>query len=67
MLELAEKVIQLVGGKSKLEFLPLPIDDPRQRQPDISLAISELGWQPKVALDDGLNETIVYFKKLFGV
>ncbi len=67
MLELAEKVIQLVGGKSKLEFLPLPIDDPRQRQPDISLAISELGWQPKVALDDGLNETIVYFKKFFEV
>jgi hypothetical protein len=65
MLELAEHVIRLVGGRSKLAFHPLPTDDPRQRQPDITLAHSALGWQPKVALEDGLKETIAYFRKFF--
>jgi len=65
MLELAEKVLQLAGGKSKLAYLPLPTDDPKQRQPDISLAKSELSWEPTVELEDGLKETIVYFEKLF--
>ena len=65
MLELAEHVIRLVGGQSKLAFHPLPTDDPRQRQPDITLAHSALGWQPKVALEDGLKETIAYFRKFF--
>jgi UDP-glucuronate decarboxylase len=64
MLELAEKVIRLVGGKSKLAFMPLPADDPKQRQPDITLAKSQLDWEPKVALEDGLKETIAYFRKL---
>jgi UDP-glucuronate decarboxylase len=64
MLELAEKVLQLVQGKSKLAFLALPTDDPRQRQPDISLAKSKLEWEPSVSLDDGLKETVSYFKKL---
>lgn len=64
MLELVEKILQLVGGKSKLEFHPLPIDGPKLRQPDISLANSKLAWEPKVALEDGLKETIAYFKKL---
>jgi len=64
MLELAEKVIALVGGRSKLVFKSLPADDPRQRQPDISLARDKLGWQPKVALEDGLKETIGYFRQL---
>lgn len=64
MLELAEKVIQLTGSKSKLVFMPLPTDDPKQRQPDITLAKENLGWQPKVNLEDGLKETISYFKKL---
>ena len=63
MLELAEKVVQIVGGKASLQFMPLPQDDPRQRQPDISLAKSVLGWEPKVALDDGLKETVAYFRK----
>jgi UDP-glucuronate decarboxylase len=63
MLELAENVLRLVGGKSKLSFHPLPADDPRQRQPDISLARSKLGWEPKVALADGLKETIAYFRR----
>ena len=64
MLQLAETVLRLVGGPSKIEFRPLPQDDPRQRQPDISLARSELGWSPKVALEDGLKETIAYFRHL---
>jgi UDP-glucuronate decarboxylase len=63
MLELAEKILTLVGSKSKLCFKPLPADDPKQRQPDISLAYNKLGWQPKVTLEDGLRETIVYFRK----
>ena len=64
MIELAEKVLSLVGGRSKLVFRPLPSDDPKQRQPDIALAKSELGWEPRVALEDGLKETIAYFRKL---
>ncbi len=66
MLELAEKVIQLTGAKSRLVFKPLPSDDPRQRQPDISLARSRLDWEPKVGLEDGLKETIAYFSRVFG-
>jgi len=63
MLELAETVIRLTHSGSKLVFEPLPQDDPRQRQPDISLARSQLEWEPKVSLEDGLKETIAYFKK----
>jgi UDP-glucuronate decarboxylase len=62
MLQLAETVLRLVGGSSRLVFQPLPSDDPKQRQPDISLARKELDWQPKVALEDGLKETIDYFR-----
>lgn len=64
MLELAENVLRLVGSRSKLTFKPLPMDDPRQRQPDITLAKSKLGWKPKVRLEDGLKETIAYFRKI---
>lgn len=67
MLELAEKVLKIVGGKSKLAFHPLPSDDPKQRQPLIDLAKQELAWEPKVALEDGLRETIAYFKELLHV
>ena len=62
--ELAEKVIQLTGSKSKLVFKPLPQDDPRQRKPDITLAKKVLGWEPKVPLEEGLKKTIEYFDKL---
>ncbi len=64
MLELAEMVLKLTGSRSKLMFKPLPADDPRQRQPDITLAKEKLGWEPKVMLGDGLKETIAYFRKL---
>ncbi len=64
MIELAEKVLRSTGSKSRLVKKPLPPDDPRQRKPEISLAGSKLGWEPKVSLDDGLKETIAYFKKL---
>uniref|UniRef100_Q07V00 UDP-glucuronate decarboxylase n=1 Tax=Rhodopseudomonas palustris (strain BisA53) TaxID=316055 RepID=Q07V00_RHOP5 len=62
--QLAEMVIELTDSKSKLIFLPLPSDDPRQRQPDITLARNTLQWEPKVALADGLQETIGYFRTL---
>ena len=64
MLELAEIIIKLTGSKSKLVFQPLPPDDPKQRQPDITLAKDNLGWEPKVNLEDGLKETIDYFRKI---
>jgi UDP-glucuronate decarboxylase len=63
MLELAEKVITLVGGRSKIAFRPLPADDPKQRRPDITLARKYLdGWEPRVPLEDGLQRTIEYFR-----
>ena len=64
MLELAERVISLTGSKSRLCFKPLPEDDPKRRQPDISLAREHLRWVPKVSLEDGLKETIAYFRKI---
>ena len=60
--ELAEKVVALTGSKSKISYHPLPSDDPRQRKPDIALATGSLQWQPKVALAEGLSETIRYFQ-----
>ena len=62
MLELAEKVLEKVGGSSKLTFHPLPGDDPLQRQPDITLARKDLGWEPTIDLSEGLDRTIEYFK-----
>jgi len=62
ILELAQKIISLTGSKSKIINLPLPADDPTQRKPDITKAKKELNWYPKVDLEDGLKETIAYFK-----
>jgi UDP-glucuronate decarboxylase len=64
ILELARKVIELTGSKSKIVFKPLPSDDPVQRQPDISLAKKTLKWQPKTSLDEGLMKTIQYFREI---
>jgi len=64
MLELAETVLELTGSKSKLVFQDLPEDDPKQRQPDISIAKKELGWQPSIPLKEGLEKTIDYFSRL---
>lgn len=62
--ELAEKTLAMVGSKSSLINEPLPEDDPRQRQPDISLAKEKLGWEPVIKLDEGLSKTIEYFKSV---
>ena len=64
ILELAEKVIALIGGKSKIVFKDLPIDDPKMRQPDITIAKNLLDWHPQISLDHGLDLTTQYFKKL---
>jgi UDP-glucuronate decarboxylase len=64
ILELAKKVISLTNSKSKIIFKPLPQDDPKQRQPDISLAKKELNWNPTIELNKGLEKTIKYFKGL---
>ncbi len=63
ILELAEKVVSMTSSNSKIEFKPLPVNDPRRRQPEISLAKERLGWQPTVRLEDGLKETIAYFQR----
>jgi UDP-glucuronate decarboxylase len=64
ILELAEKVIELTNSKSRIVFKPLPQDDPTQRQPDITLAREKLGWEPKIGLEEGLKQTIIYFENL---
>ncbi len=61
ILELAQKVINLIGSGSKIINKPLPEDDPKKRRPDITLAVKELSWEPKIELDDGLERTIKYF------
>ncbi len=64
MLELAEKVIRLTKSNSRIEFRPLPQDDPRQRKPNIELAKNALDWEPTVDLEVGLKRTIDYFERL---
>ena len=64
MIELAELILKLTQSKSKIEYKALPEDDPKQRQPNIDLAKSKLNWEPTVSLEDGLKETIGYFKKI---
>jgi UDP-glucuronate decarboxylase len=64
ILELAQKVIEKTGSKSEIIHKDLPIDDPLQRKPDITLAKNELDWEPKINLDQGLEKTIAYFRTL---
>ena len=64
ILELAQKVIDMTGSKSEIIFKPLPNDDPKQRKPDITLAKKELGWEPKIKLNEGLKKTVEYFDNL---
>jgi len=64
MLELAQQIILMTGSSSRLQYMPLPADDPKQRCPDITLAKERLGWEPKVALAEGLQKTIAYFDEL---
>jgi UDP-glucuronate decarboxylase len=66
MLELAENIVRLTRSKSRLEFQPSPMDDPRRRQPDIGLAKEKLGWEPVVRLQEGLEKTISYFREILG-
>lgn len=65
--QLAETVLSMVGGASKLVFKPLPQDDPKQRQPDITLARNNLGWEPKVGLEQGLETTVAYFRSFLSL
>ena len=65
--QFAEKILTLTGSRSKIDYRPLPQDDPKVRQPDISKAKRLLGWEPKVALDDGLKRTYEYFRERMGV
>ena len=65
MLQLAEIVLKKVGGKSKLRFMPLPSDDPKQRRPDLSLTKATLsGWSPKIELEQGIEKSVPYFKSV---
>jgi UDP-glucuronate decarboxylase len=64
MIELAKKIIDLTASKSKLVYKPLPTDDPKQRQPDITLAKQELNWSPEIHLEEGLKKTIKYFESI---
>ena len=64
MIELADKIIKITGSKSKIVFEKLPSDDPKKRKPDISLAKEIIEWEPKVNLDEGLVQTVNYFKKV---
>ena len=64
IIQLAEVVLELTGSRSRLVREPLPVDDPKQRQPDITLAREKLGWEPAVTLRAGLARTISYFERL---
>jgi dTDP-glucose 4,6-dehydratase len=64
VLQFAETIRKLVGNNVPIEFRPLPVDDPKVRQPDIGVARSRLGWEPRVPVEEGLRRTITYFRDL---
>ena len=67
MRQLAETILDLTGSASSIIYGPLPVDDPKQRQPDIAQARAQLGWEPTVALKTGLVRTIAYFERLLAI
>jgi dTDP-glucose 4,6-dehydratase len=67
VLQFAEKILKVTGSNSKIDFRPLPVDDPKVRQPDISLARRILGWEPKVSFDEGIAKTVAYFRDFLGI
>ena len=67
VLEFAKKILETTGSKSEIDFRPLPVDDPKVRQPDITLARKKLGWEPKVAFEDGIQTTIEYFRNFLKI
>ncbi|MEQ8765763.1 MAG: GDP-mannose 4,6-dehydratase, partial [Planctomycetota bacterium] len=67
LLDFAKKIAEITGSKSQLVFKELPVDDPKVRQPDITRAKKELGWEPKVSLDEGLSKTLDYFRSRMSV
>ena len=66
ILEFAEEILKLAGSASKIDYRPLPQDDPKVRQPDITRARHLLGWEPKVGRDEGLRRTLDFFKRKLG-
>jgi UDP-glucuronate decarboxylase len=64
---LAELIIELTGSKSKIEFREQPMDDPKRRRPDITIANEKLGWKPVISLEEGLKKTIQYFRELLDI
>jgi dTDP-glucose 4,6-dehydratase len=67
ILQFAEMILELTGSSSEISFEPLPVDDPKIRQPDITRATEVLGWKPEVPLDSGLRQTVEYFRELLAV
>jgi dTDP-glucose 4,6-dehydratase len=65
--QLAERIVALAGSKSRIVERPLPVDDPKVRQPDITRARTLLGWEPRVSLEEGLPRTLAYFRRKLGV
>jgi dTDP-glucose 4,6-dehydratase len=63
IIQFAEEIIRITGAKSRIDYKPLPVDDPKVRQPDISRAKKILGWEPKVQFDEGIKKTIEYFRE----
>ncbi len=67
ILEFANKILEITGAKSQIITKPLPVDDPKVRQPDIRRARTLLGWEPKIDFETGIRETILYFKEKLGI
>jgi dTDP-glucose 4,6-dehydratase len=67
VLQFAKAILEITGSKSEIDFRPLPVDDPKVRQPDISLAKRILGWEPKVSFDQGIRQTVNYFRNFLSL